>query len=110
MTFSSESTCNLLPAPEQSSIARGYIVTNNHVVENARRVQVELADGRTFPANIVGTDALTDLAVLKIEVTDLPYAYLGDSDLLAVGDWVVAIGNALGEGISASEGIISRLN
>jgi len=90
--------------------SEGYIVTNNHVVQNARRVQVELADGRTFPANIVGTDALTDLAVLKIEATDLPYAYLGDSDLLAVGDWVVAIGNALGEGISASEGIISRLN
>ncbi|MFB0556278.1 MAG: S1C family serine protease [Dehalococcoidia bacterium] len=90
--------------------SEGYIVTNNHVVQNARRVQVELADGRTFSANIVGTDALTDLAVLKIEATDLPYAYLGDSDLLAVGDWVVAIGNALGEGISASEGIISRLN
>ena len=90
--------------------SEGYIVTNNHVVQNARRVQVELADGRTFPANIVGTDALTDLAVLKIEAADLPYAYLGDSDLLAVGDWVVAIGNALGEGISASEGIISRLN
>jgi serine protease Do len=58
----------------------------------------------------VGTDALTDLAVLKIEATDLPYAYLGNSDLLVVGDWVVAIGNALGEGISASEGIVSRLN
>ena len=88
----------------------GYIVTNNHVVQDAKSVRVELADGKTFPANIVGTDALTDLAVLKIDGTDLPYAYLGDSSLLAVGDWVVAIGNALGEGISASEGIISRLN
>ncbi len=88
----------------------GYIVTNNHVVQNAEKVQVELADGRTFPANIVGTDALTDLALLKIEATDLPYAYLGDSDLLAVGDWVVAIGNALGEGITATHGIVSRLN
>jgi len=88
----------------------GYIVTNNHVVQNAEKVQVELADGRTLPAIIVGTDALTDLAVLKIETTDLPYAHLGDSDLLAVGDWVVAIGNALGEGITATHGIVSRLN
>ncbi|GAI33622.1 unnamed protein product, partial [marine sediment metagenome] len=88
----------------------GYIVTNNHVVQNAEKVQVELADGRTFPANIVGTDALTDLALLKIEATELPYAYLGDSDQLALGDWVVAIGNALGEGITATHGIVSRLN
>jgi len=88
----------------------GYIVTNNHVVQNAQSVQVKLTDGRTFPAEIVGSDALTDLAVLKIEATGLPYAYIGDSDLLAVGDWVVAIGNALGQGISATEGIISRLN
>lgn len=88
----------------------GYIITNNHVVQNARSVQVELSDGSTFPANIVGTDALTDLAVLKTNATDLPYARLGDSSQLAVGDWVVAIGNALGEGISAAEGIVSRLN
>ncbi len=88
----------------------GYIVTNNHVVQNAESIQVKLADSRTFPANIVGTDALTDLAVLKIEGADLPYARLGDSDLLVIGDWVIAIGNALGQGISASEGIVSRLN
>lgn len=88
----------------------GYIVTNNHVIENARSIQVELIDGRTFPANIVGADALTDLAVLKIEATGLPYAPVGDSSQLTVGDWVVAIGNALGEGISATEGIVSRLN
>jgi serine protease Do len=88
----------------------GYIVTNNHVVENAKSIQVELADGKIFPADIVGTDVLTDLAVLKIEATGLSYASFGNSHQLAVGDWVVAIGNALGEGISASEGIISRLN
>jgi len=88
----------------------GYIVTNNHVVQDARRVQVELADGKTFPANIVGTDALTDLAVLKVEATDLPYGYVGDSDLLAVGDFVMAMGNALGEGITATLGIVSRLD
>lgn len=88
----------------------GYIVTNNHVVQNANSVQVKLVDGETFPASIVGTDVLTDLAVLKVEATDLPHACLGNSDLLAIGDWVVAIGNALGEGISATHGIISRLN
>jgi len=88
----------------------GYIITNNHVVEDAKSIQVELTDGRTFPANIIGADALTDLAVLRVEAIDLPYASRGDSDLLSIGDWVVAIGNALGEGISASEGIVSRLD
>jgi len=90
--------------------SEGYIITNNHVVQNARSVQVELSDGRTFSADIVGIDALTDLAVLKTDAIDLPYARLGDSSQLAVGDWVVALGNALGEGISAAEGIVSRLN
>ncbi len=90
--------------------SEGYIITNNHVVGNAKSVEVELSDGRIFPADIVGTDALTDLAVLKTDATDLPYARLGDSFQLAVGDWVVAMGNALGEGISAAEGIVSRLN
>ena len=90
----------------------GHIVTNNHVVENAKSgsVEVKLANDKTFPADIVGTDAISDLAVLKIKATDLPYALRGDSDSLAVGDWVVAIGNALGEGISATHGIVSRLN
>ena len=90
--------------------SKGYIVTNNHVVENAKSVQVELIDGKTFPAKIVGTDRISDLAVLKIDATNLPYASLGDSSQLRLGVWVVAIGNALGEGISAAEGIISRLN
>ena len=88
----------------------GYIVTNNHVVQDAQRVQVELTDGRTFPANIVGSDALTDLAVLKIDATDLSYVQLGDSSQLSIGDWAIAIGNALGEGITATHGIVSRLN
>jgi len=88
----------------------GYIITNNHVVEDAKSIQVELADSRILPADIVGTDALTDLAVLKVEAANFPQASLGDSGLLVLGDWVVAIGNALGEGISASEGIVSRLN
>jgi len=89
---------------------KGYIVTNNHVVENAQSIYVELADGRTFPANIVGTDPLSDLAVIKIDAADLPYAYWGDSGSLSLGEWVLAIGNALGEGIIATQGIVSRLN
>ena len=89
---------------------KGYIITNNHVVSGAEKVQVELVDGRIISADIVGVDALTDLAVLKIEAPELSHAMLGDSSRLSVGDWTVAIGNALGEGISATQGIISRLN
>jgi serine protease Do len=88
----------------------GYIVTNNHVVEDAQSIYVDLADGRSFPANIVGTDTLSDLAAIKIDASNLTYTYWGDSSLLSVGDWVLAIGNALGEGITATEGIVSRLN
>ncbi|HEU65671.1 MAG TPA: trypsin-like serine protease, partial [Chloroflexi bacterium] len=89
---------------------KGYIATNNHVVEEARSIYVELADGRTFPAETVGTDSLSDLAVIKIDTTDLPYAYWGDSSSLSLGEWVLAIGNALGEGIIVTQGIVSRLN
>lgn len=89
---------------------QGFIVTNNHVVQDATQVQVEFVDGTTFPASIVGTDPLTDIAVIKIDARGLPYVTLGDSSLLAVGEWLVALGNALGEGISASEGIVSRLD
>ena len=88
----------------------GYIVTNNHVVEGARSIYVELDDGRTFPGNIVGTDPLSDLAVIRIDTTDLPYVRWGNSSLLSLGNWVIAIGNALGEGISATTGTVSRLN
>jgi serine protease Do len=88
----------------------GYITTNNHVVEDGQSIHVELADGRTFTANTVGSDTLSDLAVIKINATDLPYAYWGDSSSLRLGDWVIAIGNALGEGIIVTEGIVSRLN
>jgi serine protease Do len=88
----------------------GYIATNNHVIENAQTIHVELADGRTFPAHVIGTDPLSDLAVIKINATNLTYSDWGDSNLLSVGEWVLAIGNALGEGITATEGIVSRLN
>jgi serine protease Do len=89
----------------------GIIVTNNHVVGEAKKVTVELSDGRIFEAdpNNIHTDPLTDLAVIKINATDLPAASMGDSTQLRVGDWVVAIGNPLGQGIRAKEGTISGL-
>jgi len=89
----------------------GIIVTNNHVVEGAETITVTLDDGRTFSVDIntVATDSLTDLAVLKIDAENLPAAIIGDSRKLRVGDWVVAIGNSLGERISATNGIVSAL-
>ncbi len=86
----------------------GLIVTNNHVVEGAESITVTLADGRTFPAETVRTDTLSDLAVVQIDAQNLPAVDTGDSARLRVGDWVVAIGNSLGEGISATQGIVSR--
>ena len=90
----------------------GIIITNNHVIAGAESITVTLDDGRTFPvdSNTVATDPLTDLAVLKIDAKNLPAATIGDSLKLRVGDWVVAIGNSLGRGITAKEGIISRKN
>jgi serine protease Do len=85
----------------------GLIVTNNHVVENADSVTVTLVDGRTFTAETVRTDWLSDLAIVKVNASNLPAAEVGDSDTLQVGDWVVAIGNSLGMGISATAGIVS---
>jgi len=90
--------------------SEGYIATNNHVVEDAQAIYVELVDGRTFPANIVGTDPLSDLAVIRTSAEDLPHAYWGNSSSLSLGEWVLAIGNALGEGIIVTQGIVSRLN
>jgi serine protease Do len=85
----------------------GLIVTNNHVVENADSVTVTLVDGRTFTAETVRTDVLSDLAIVKVNASNLPAAKVGDSEALLVGDWVVAIGNSLGMGISATSGIVS---
>ncbi len=87
----------------------GLIVTNNHVVAGAETITVTLADGRTFPAGIVGADAFSDVAVLRVNETNLPEADVGDSSKLRIGEWVLAIGNALGMGITAKEGIVSRL-
>jgi len=88
----------------------GIIVTNNHVVEGAQSVTATLDDGRTFAAdvNTIATDSLADLAVLRIKAGNLPAATVGDSNKLRVGDWVVAIGNSLGQGIRATVGIVSQ--
>ena len=85
----------------------GYILTNNHVVEGSDKVRVELPDHRAFTAKVVGTDAATDLAVVKIEATDLPTLVIGDSDAVKIGDVVLAIGNPLGIGETVTSGIIS---
>ncbi len=74
----------------------GYVVTNNHVVDNATEIRVKLSDGREFPAKIVGRDSKTDLALLKINATGLPVLPFGDSDHLQVGEPVMAIGNPFG--------------
>jgi Do/DeqQ family serine protease len=87
--------------------ADGYILTNNHVVEGADRVRVELTDKRTFDAKVVGTDPATDLAVLKIEAQGLRTIPLGDSNRVSVGDVVLAIGNPLAVGQTVTMGIIS---
>ena len=87
----------------------GYILTNNHVVEGASRVRVRLLDGRVFTARIIGTDKDTDIGVLKIDATGLSPAALGESGKLRVGEWVLAIGNPLGEDLtfSVTQGIVS---
>jgi len=88
--------------------SEGYVVTNNHVIEDAEQVQVVLEDGTTLPARIVGTDPRSDLAVLKVESDKtLPAVLFGDSDSVRVGEWVVAIGNPFGLGGTATAGIIS---
>lgn len=87
----------------------GLIVTNSHVVEGARSVVVTLEDGRTFAAESVRTDSVADLAVIKINAKNLPALEIGDSSGMEVGEWVVAIGNSLGLGISATKGIVSAL-
>lgn len=89
----------------------GFILTNNHVIENARTIRVVLPDGRDFPARLVGRDPQTDLAVLKIDGQNLPTAPLGNSDQLRIGEWVIAIGNALGleGGPTVTVGVVSAL-
>lgn len=89
----------------------GYILTNNHVVEGASRLRVTLLDKRVFEAEVVGRDPATDVAVIKIDAHDLPAASFGDSDSLRVGEWVLAVGNPLGQAFSftVTAGIVSGM-
>ncbi len=103
-----------LPAPMQRGLGSGvivthdgYILTNNHVVEGAERIQVELADKRTVDGKLIGADAPSDLAVVKVDTKDLATVALGDSSVMRVGDVVLAIGNPLGIGQTVTMGIVS---
>ena len=87
----------------------GYILTNNHVIEGADEIEVVLNDRRTAQAKVIGTDPETDLAILKIALERLPVIVLGNSDTLAVGDQVLAIGNPFGVGQTVTSGIVSAL-
>jgi serine protease Do len=85
----------------------GYILTNNHLVGGAEVVRVQLNDRETVKAKVIGTDPETDVAVIKIDGTDLPYVELADSDTLEVGEWVIAIGNPFGLSHTVTAGIVS---
>ena len=87
----------------------GYLLTNHHVIADADEIEVQLSDGRKAPGRIIGTDPETDLAVLKIDLERLPVITLGDSEQLAVGDVVLAIGNPFGVGQTVTSGIVSAL-
>ena len=92
---------------------RGYILTNNHVIEESERLRITLSDGRIFNGKVVGADEATDLAVVKIEPKeDIPVAALGDSDKLKMGQIVIAVGNPFGltGGPTVTSGILSSLN
>jgi len=90
---------------------KGYVITNNHVIDGATRVQVHLKDGRTFFGEVVGLDSSTDIAVIKVDADNLPAASLGDSEKLKVGQIALAIGNTLGlqGGPTVSMGVVSAL-
>ncbi|SFS42118.1 serine protease Do [Sulfitobacter marinus] len=89
----------------------GYVVTNNHVIEGADEITVEFFSGAELIAKVIGTDPNTDIALLKVEApSPLPFVKFGDSDAARVGDWVIAMGNPLGQGFSVSAGIVSARN
>jgi serine protease Do len=103
-------------AKSESSVGSGFVVapngiilTNTHLVREARKISVRFADKRELPASVLGVDPLTDVAVLKVEADNLPTATLGDSSQLEVGQWVLAIGAPLGLERTATQGIISAL-
>ncbi|MEM6941571.1 MAG: DegQ family serine endoprotease [Pseudomonadota bacterium] len=89
----------------------GYVVTNNHVIDGADEITIEFFSGAELKATVVGTDPNTDIALLKVEAdTPLPFVSFGDSNSARVGDWVIAMGNPLGQGFSVSAGIVSARN
>ena len=88
---------------------KGYVVTNNHVVENADEITVKLIDGREFPAKKLGADEQSDVALLQIDADELTEIPLADSDKLRVGDFAIAIGNPFGLGQTVTSGIVSAL-
>ncbi|UWR21423.1 Do family serine endopeptidase [Sulfitobacter sp. S190] len=107
------------PAPRRSSALGsgfvisedGYVVTNNHVIEGADEITIEFFSGQELEATVIGTDPNTDIALLKVEADGpLPFVSFGDSDNARVGDWVIAMGNPLGQGFSVSAGIVSARN
>ncbi|MDR1552777.1 MAG: Do family serine endopeptidase [Prevotellaceae bacterium] len=85
----------------------GYIVTNNHVIEKANEVEITLNDRKTYTAKIIGSDPATDVALLKIEATDLPYIPFGNSDDVKIGEWVLAVGNPFNLTSTVTAGIVS---
>lgn len=90
--------------------SQGLVVTNQHVIADAREITVNLCDGTSLDASVVGSDALSDMAVLKVESNNLTAMEIGDSTKAQVGEWVLAVGNSLGRGTTAKEGIVSRLD
>lgn len=89
--------------------SNGTIITCQHVIEGATTITATTIDGKTYPAKLVNADPIADVAVLKINATNIPALKVVDTSKLRVGDWVLTVGNPLGEGISAKQGIISRL-
>lgn len=85
----------------------GYIITNNHVIDDAENVEVKLNDNRTFPAAIIGRDPSTDIALLKIKANNLPFVRYGDSEQLKLGEWVLAVGNPFNLTSTVTAGIVS---
>jgi serine protease Do len=107
-----------LPKPERKSpktglgsgffiSADGFLLTNNHVIENAEQITVVLNNEEEYIAKVIGTDPNTDIALLKVEAKDLPFLVLGNSDELEVGEWVMAIGNSLGLQATCTTGVVS---
>lgn len=87
--------------------ADGFIITNNHVIEDADNIEVTLNDNKTYPAEVIGRDPSTDIALLKIKESNLPYIKYGDSDNLKLGEWVLAVGNPFNLTSSVTAGIVS---